>query len=377
MADIQKDRLKELMQKYIDRTCTMEERNELVEYIKQTSGPEALNGLWWEVWAETDGSVILDELSWEALNEKRVQRKRSNLQMVWMQVWKWSAVAAVLVGVYFMVDWYQNGADIMIYETGYGERMEVVLDDGTTVNLNADSKLTWDRNWEKKGLRQAKLEGEAYFNVSHVGSIDQMAFRDENMISDSSFRIPFEVLTSDVTIRVLGTAFNTIRRRGKTEVYLEKGVVELSLHPNEITGKRDLIRGERRELQKKKSDPKPDKTLDTLNVIRMQPGDWVSYSAIDDILIQKILDNGEEKTEWKDGVLSYRDVEFRVMLQNLEDIYGKSFEVSDQDLLTKRVNFGVPFKDWDTVTEMMEWMLGIEIMELGDNQIQIKKQKRN
>ncbi len=104
----------------------------------------------------------------------------------------------------------------------------------------------------------------------------------------------------------------------------------------------------------------------------MNPGDWVSYSSGKDMLVHKTMVEAEDKTEWKDGTLSYQDVEFREMLQNLEDLYGKKFDVEDQELLNKRVNFSVPYKDWDTVKEMMKWMLGVEITKLDDNRVQIK-----
>lgn len=368
-----KHRLKILMQKYLDRTCTLEERDELVRMISKTSGPEEVNDLWRETWAKTDGLVQYDELSWEALQEINVSERRKSMKIVWKKALKWSAVAAVLMGVYFMVDWVVAGEDILIYETGYGETLEIVLDDGTMINLNADSKLTWDKKWTETGVRQVMLEGEAYFDVSHIESSDKTNQVGRNSTPYVASRMPFEVLTSDVTIRVLGTAFNTTQRRGKTEVYLERGAVELSLHQNDIQNNRKSVNRERRALQKQKSgSTKSGEILDTLKLVRMQPGDWVSYSAEDDVLVQKTPVGGEEKTEWKDGVLSYHDVEFRVMLQNLEDIYGKSFDVGDQNLLDKRVNFGVPFKDWDTVTEMMEMMLEIEITEQDNHRVNIK-----
>ncbi len=365
------------MQKYMGRSCTIAERNELIEWINKSSGPEALDELWTEVWAETDSTVQLEGLSWEVLQDLSNKKPGAKLYMSWKKVFKWSAAAAVLLCLYFVSDWWMAGETMTIYETGYGERMEIVLDDGTEVNLNADSKLSWDKNWAETGIRKVRLEGEAYFDVSHIESGDRTILRDYSTNVDSSSRIPFVVVTSDVTIRVLGTAFNATQRRGKTEIYLESGAVELSLHQSNIQDNNKPTELERRGMEIQKSDPVADKAMVVQNVVRMKPGDWVSYSTVDDRLVQKTVSGNEEKTEWKDGVLSYRDVEFLVMLQNLEDIYGKSFEVNDRELLEKRVNFSVPYEDWNTISEMIEVMLGVKIDELDVHRISIKKRKDN
>ncbi len=221
------------MQKYLDRSCSVEERNELVEMIGKTSGAGEVDELWKEVWGGTDGSVRLEELSWETLQELNKANKKSHIRIVWKQVWKWSAAAvaaAVLVCFYFASDWMMKGENMMVYETGYGERLEIILDDGTTVNLNADSKLSWEKNWEDNGIRRVNLKGEAYFDVSHVKKEDKPGQAQNGNDLDIVSQMPFEVLTPDLTIRVLGTAFNASQRRGKTEVFLERGSVELALH---------------------------------------------------------------------------------------------------------------------------------------------------
>ena len=111
------------------------------------------------------------------------------------------------------------------------------------------------------------------------------------------------------------------------------------------------------------------------SVVKMLPGEWVRYSATADELVQKTLDKEESVTEWKDGTLSYQDVEFQFMLENLEDIYGKSFVVADSALLHKRVKVGVPYENWKAVKEMMGWMLDIEVVEMDENQVRIEKRK--
>lgn len=358
------------MQKYLDRTCTAEERDELVQLISFTSDPTQVDNLWKEVWSETDSSIQYEELSWEALQELNAIDQRKRMKVVWRQALRWSAVAAVLIGIFFIADWEWTGNNAQVYETGFGETLKIVLDDGTRVDLNADSRLIWDKDWKERGARNVRLEGEAYFDVSHVESLNKIKIPG----NDSLSRVPFIVVTPDLNIRVLGTAFNAFQRRGKTEVFLERGVVELSLH------RQKRIHADQSEREMKEhgeSQIEPDSGQESEqareNVIQMSPGDFVSFSLKEDALVLKSMETTNDLSEWKEGILRYQDEKFSDMLQNLEDLYGKSFEVEDQELLNKRVHFSVPYEDWNTVKEMMELMLGIKINERVENKILIKK----
>lgn len=72
--------------------------------------------------------------------------------------------------------------------TPRGGGYQLQLADGSTVWLNADSKLSFPVAFTDS-TRQLYLEGEAYFEVAHNGS-------------------PFIVTSGDMDIRVMGTSFN-------------------------------------------------------------------------------------------------------------------------------------------------------------------------
>lgn len=85
-----------------------------------------------------------------------------------------------------------------------GSRSRSMLPDGTTVWLNAGSKLFYGGDF-KGATREVKLEGEAFFDV----------------VKDAEH--PFIVHTSGIDIRVLGTAFNV-------KAYPEDKTVETTLY---------------------------------------------------------------------------------------------------------------------------------------------------
>lgn len=96
--------------------------------------------------------------------------------------------------------------------TRNGSRTRISLPDGSTVWLNAGSKLVYDKNFDSK-LREVSLSGEGYFDV--VKNPDK----------------PFIIHTGKVDIKVLGTVFNVKSYPGEkaTEASLIHGSIEVMI----------------------------------------------------------------------------------------------------------------------------------------------------
>tara|TARA_A100001011_G_scaffold399294_1_gene507270 strand:- start:1114 stop:1986 length:873 start_codon:yes stop_codon:yes gene_type:complete len=80
-----------------------------------------------------------------------------------------------------------------------------ILEDGSMVKLNSESKISYSSNFNKNN-RDIKLNGEAYFEIS------------DN-------EVPFKVNTDYGTIKVLGTSFNVRARPDGFEVGVVSGNV--------------------------------------------------------------------------------------------------------------------------------------------------------
>lgn len=89
------------------------------------------------------------------------------------------------------------------------EQKEIVLLDGSIVQLNSKSSISYPENFSMKE-RKLILSGEAFFSVT----------KDKNR--------PFIVLTDNARTTVLGTKFNVCSRNEKTEVIVKEGLVNLS-----------------------------------------------------------------------------------------------------------------------------------------------------
>ena len=93
------------------------------------------------------------------------------------------------------------------YQTAKGQHRSIKLADGSTVDLNAGTRMTVTL---ARGARSVRLdEGQAVFDVAH------------------DVRRPFTVAAGDRTVRVLGTQFDVRRRDGRVSVTVARGAVEV------------------------------------------------------------------------------------------------------------------------------------------------------
>ncbi|WP_177192406.1 FecR family protein [Chitinophaga arvensicola] len=106
--------------------------------------------------------------------------------------------------------------------TKTGSKTTVVLPDGTSVILNACSRLQYDATRFLNGEREVSLTGEAYFDVKH----------------DPAH--PFIIQSGKVNIRVLGTIFNVkaYAEDATVETTLLSGKVEVNFPDNDADGSR-------------------------------------------------------------------------------------------------------------------------------------------
>ena len=109
----------------------------------------------------------------------------------------------------------------------YGKRMQIELADGTRIWLNSGSMLLYPENMEGH-TREVQLTGEAFFDVK------------------TDPQRPFNVITTDMSVKVFGTRFNvkSYKDDHETQTVLVAGSV--SVQTNERFSKGiDMLPGER------------------------------------------------------------------------------------------------------------------------------------
>jgi len=103
------------------------------------------------------------------------------------------------------------------YAASYGQTRQVKLPDGSVVNLNSNSVLSFSSDLHNKNIREVWLKGEAFFSVKHTAK-----------------SAPFIVHSGDISIEVLGTEFNVFDRHNTTAVMLKSGKVKIKANKDSV-----------------------------------------------------------------------------------------------------------------------------------------------
>lgn len=180
-----------------------------------------------------------------------------------------AAVVAICFSVYF----YTTNLDTN-FNTLASQKTSIELPDASNVQLNADSKLTYNkRSWNKK--RNVELEGEAYFKVAKGST--------------------FNVITKAGTVTVLGTQFNIKHRENYFEVICFEGSVGVKHEDKSVT---------------------------------LKPGD--SFLIIDGIVYTKDKDTRTEPS-WIHNESYFKSLPFKEVLKEFERQYNITIETNDLD----------------------------------------------
>lgn len=152
------------------------------------------------------GERVLADQMVQELNAAVEDKRRSRRMFAGVT----SIAATFVAAVALSVSMWSPAPDAQFYETGVGERRTVQLEDGSTVQLNTDSRL---RAEFADGVRQVSLErGEAFFDVAH------------------NKERPFVVNAGKTDVTVLGTKFNVRLGASSNLVSVLSGLVAVSQH---------------------------------------------------------------------------------------------------------------------------------------------------
>jgi ferric-dicitrate binding protein FerR (iron transport regulator) len=108
----------------------------------------------------------------------------------------------------FLTNPFEKEALLKTLKTGNGEKLEVLLSDGSTVTMNNGSEIKFLENFHDD-KREIILTGEAFFSIKKDGR-------------------PFVIKTENAVTMVLGTKFNVWARENETRVIVKEGKVSLA-----------------------------------------------------------------------------------------------------------------------------------------------------
>lgn len=188
--------------------------------------------------------------------------------------------------------------------TNNGSRTKLLLPDGSSVWLNAGSKLTYNKKFNAAS-REVYLTGEAFFDV----------------VKDP--QRPFLIHTSKMDVKVLGTQFNVkAYEQDKTfETSLIHGSVEVFLKKDQ--GKKYLLKPNQKLVLTNKDGSQQNKNF--------KPGIDAKGPLVQIKELTYINGtNNDVESSWTRNILSFEDESFSEVSKKMERWYDVKFEFNNK-----------------------------------------------
>lgn len=274
---------KETLYRYFEGMASREEEEAVYRWLDASAGNEE------DLLKEREffDAMILAG-SAEDAKEKKVEVQKHfgiRIHLFVREVLKVAAVVAITVacGLYFhLADKKELLSAMNTISVPVGQRVNLKLPDGTLVWLNASSEIVYPAVFSG-GKREVRLNGEAYFEVTH------------------NIENPFVVRTEKCDIEVLGTKFNVeaYSNSNNFSTALMEGSVKVT--GNDSSSRPVLL--------------KPDQE------VRLKDG-RLMVSSINDY----------DQFRWREGLVCFKDVAFNELMTRFEKCYGIQIVVENRHL---------------------------------------------
>lgn len=255
------------------------------------------------------------------------QQTATNRARAWRK-WIVAASIGVLLGLGFFL-WPTSESGF--HQTDFAETEQVQLPDGSVITLSANSSLQYDVDqWKAGGAREVWLHGEAFFEIKNA---QEMEGNELNFQGNGQFLVHTDLSE----IKVLGTTFNVYDRRGRQEVFLEEGKVQINAAVENQDSSLILEPGELATIHPE------------VKRFEKMPSSSVKATA-----------------NWQDSIFYFEDIPLWEVAQKLEDFYGVKFIITDELTANRQFTGTLPNDDLELVIANFETIYQIKIKRSDD-----------
>ena len=305
-------------------------------YWKQTNEPVDISD---EIEEERFHLILNAEDKEEPANDEK--EKNPAIKALKKNNYKWFYAAAsviLILGIFFLFNQHSINDSHLSSQTNIqqvfvkpGSKSKIILPDGTVVRLNGSSTLSYNKDFNKS-IREVKLDGEAYFDVT------------------KDARHPFIVHTSKLDIKVLGTLFDvkSYQEDPTIEATLLRGSIEV-YNKDDPSAPKVFLKPNEKLVFRKKDDLKiPEHNKADLNSLKkIIPDENISIST----LSANKPDSLKTEISWLYDKLVIDGDNFTEMAQKMERWYGVKIEILSPAL--EQYHFNGIFKN-ETVEEALD-----------------------
>ena len=316
-----------LMVRFLQGTCTEEEKTQLLSWLNDDNENEVSFFQMKEIYDSRKRVAVVKTRNFAPLRHRRIQ---TLFEKTWF---RYTAIFAVLFGassVFYLLQHRSPSADSVVYVQQmviHNTRgvYTVTLPDGSKVWLHGATTLTYPNQF-LDSLRSVDLQGEAYFAVQ----------------ADEAH--PFVVQTPTAKVRATGTEFNITAYPNDrvTTTTLVKGVV--NVQPNHLAASVSLKPGQQALTGIDNNHVRGS------NVTAAKTSPKIEKEVEMPVVIQEI--NTDLYTDWKDGVYRFKNEPFQNIVLRLEKMYGVDIRIENENL--KKAAFSGMFTTDYSLKEIFE-----------------------
>jgi len=315
-----------IIDKVLLKKASVEEARQVVKWFSSKEGQEYFSQHFDKASCLMNEEIIAEWLDHEIPSNKMQKRFLVQLKMR-VRTFRFKFAAAVVIPFLFLLGSFtyvsvRTGAfesnDMAVVVVPYGEQMNVILQDGTMVQLNSGSRLEYPKSF---GIfeRKVKLSGEGYFSVAK-----------------ESLR-PFEVDLNEIKVRVTGTHFNVwaYSQDKKIRVSLEEGSVNITDKVN--------------------------------NFYSLKVGQSAEYDKESGVCKISKVNDMNLYTAWRIKSLNFYRTPLKEIIKTLDRQYEEKFDVKDSSLLEYRFSISTSKINIDQIVNDLGKVSKIKFAKKNDN----------
>ena len=263
------------------------------------------------MWHRLKQNIVMQNTDTNNISEKF--KNRMPKLIIWNNFKYFPSIASMItIILLFFSPTIFNHLTLNKKTTTIAQKETIILIDGSKIMLNAESEITYDRNYNIKN-RNIKLKGEAYFEVQNND-------------------LPFIIETKHGKVTVLGTSFNVRSRKDGFEVGVNEGIVSISNDSTSI----QLLKGQHINVSK------------TFN-----------YKSISDISYEKYPD-------WINQKIYCKNTKLDQLFDEIERTFNVEIEFSKPSLKNMTLTGIIIAKDIHEVLETISLLTQHKFKLTGD-----------
>ena len=266
-------------------------------------------------------------------NREYMEAATHDMPTLWQRVSDWlfpksNYIALASVSLFFIsafIFFSPESDEINSYMTARGEISDLTLEDGSKITLSADSQIDVKMSNDMRDIKLVK--GQAFFDVATTQDA-------------SGGKMPFEIHSGMMKIKVIGTQFEVHLRNEKAIVSVAEGVVEVSTRGGQP--------------------------------VRLTQGQQVAvigdnYDRIGEIISEEAATN----FSWRAGRLTYRDAFLTEIIEDANRFHTGTITLGHKNLENLRVTTSFRVDQIKEMTLMLEQLLPVKVYEESQDRILI------